>query len=68
MEDGILYRGPKTGSKTLTANRFVTPVEMRVDFFRALHHGQLGGHQGVNKTLAFLKGRFYWPRMGDDVM
>ena len=30
-------------------------------------HGKLGGHQGVNKTLAQLKTRYYWPRMREDV-
>ena len=45
----------------------MTPRAMRADLFKALHHGELGGHQGVNKTLAQLKTRYYWPRMREDV-
>ena len=45
----------------------MTPKGIRSEFFKALHHGKLGGHQGVNKTLAQLKTRYYWPRMREDV-
>ena len=64
LKDGLLHRTSKPGKRSLQGVRFVTP---RVDFFKALHHGKLGGHQGVNKTLAQLKTRYYWPRMREDV-
>ena len=67
FKGGLLYRTSKPGKRSLQGVRFVTPKGIRADFFKALHHGKLGGHQGVNKTLAQLKTRYYWPRMREDV-
>ena len=67
LEEGTLYRLPKEGSTGLEGRRFVAPNAIRVEVFKALHHGSLGGHQGVNKTHALVKARYYWPQMGRDV-
>ena len=42
-------------------DQYLVPEELRSAFFRSLHHGYLGGHQGVGKNVANLQRRFYWP-------
>ena len=67
MEGDLLYRLPKNQDSGPVGRRFVAPHSMRVEVFKALHHSRQGLHQGVNKTLALLKSRYYWPQMGRDV-
>jgi hypothetical protein len=66
-QEGLLYRRSKDTDRGMSRLQLVTPLSLRTTFFKALHHGRLAGHQGVNKTLANLKQRYYWPCMKDDV-
>ena len=67
FRNGILYRRAKDIKGWQPALQFVTPRQLRRTFFRKLHHGPLAGHQGVSRTLANLKARYYWPLMKNDV-
>ena len=67
IKDGLLYRKPKEGDILIRELQLATPKDLRRKFFLALHRDRLAGHQGINKTLAALKLRFYWPKMVDDV-
>jgi hypothetical protein len=35
--------------------------------FDLLHDSKTGGHFGINKTIGKIKGKFYWPKLRDDV-
>ena len=45
----------------------VIPCMLRKEVFTYLHGTPFGGHQGINKVLASLRSRFYWPGMKRDV-
>ena len=40
---------------------------MRLNLIKEIHSGGLVGHFGIDKTLSFLKDRYYWPQMYKDV-
>ena len=40
---------------------------MRVNLIKEKHCGHLAGHFGIDKTLSFLKEKYYWPQMYKDV-
>lgn len=61
LRDGILYKKPKSGDVL----RLVAPRQLRDTIITHLHDF---GHQGIVKTLAQIKRRFYWIRMKDDVI
>ncbi len=44
-----------------------TPKPLRSQIFKACHHHATAAHQGVVRTAALMKRRFYWPRMQKDV-
>ena len=67
LVNGTLYRKSKNAAAWQTADQYVVPESLRSAFFRSLHHGHLAGHQGVGRTVANLKLRFYWPGMQTDV-
>ena len=43
------------------------PPKFCKEVIAELHGGQLSGHLGVNKTLAKVKLRYFWPGMSADV-
>ena len=45
----------------------VAPKSIRHRVFYLLHNIRLGGHQGIARTTALVKKRFWWPLMRDDV-
>ena len=45
----------------------VVPQILHEEVLTDLHEGALGGHFGVEKTLARLKERFYWPGHYNDI-
>ena len=67
VKDGVLYRKPKGTESRGASYQYVAPEEMRTEFYKQLHHAKMAGHQGVNRTLAALQLRFYWPNMRSDV-
>ena len=64
---GSLYRRSSTRTSWLPADQYVVPESLKTAFFRSLHHGHLGGHQGIGRTIKNLKMRFYWSGMQADV-
>ena len=49
-------------------NQLVVPPALRRRIFDYLHSSRLGGHMGINKTIAKLRMRFYWSGYRDDVI
>lgn len=45
----------------------VPPGQPREDMLLELHAAPMGGHVGLNKTLALAMDRLYWPKMHEDV-
>ena len=51
----------------MTPRQIIVPESLRKEVLADLHGGALGGHLGIDKTLARLKERFYWPGHYTDV-
>jgi hypothetical protein len=45
----------------------VVPITVPKQIFDLLHDSKTGGHFGINKTIGKIKGKFYWPKLRDDV-
>ncbi len=66
IQENVLYRR----RKETAANpqwQVVAPKPLRSQIFKACHHHAMAAHQGVVRTAALIKRRFYWPRMQKDV-
>ncbi len=66
VQENVLYRR----RKEMTANPqwlVVAPKPLRSQIFKACHPHAMAAHQGVVRTAALVKRRFYWPRMQKDV-
>jgi hypothetical protein len=66
LVDGIMHRvweHPSASDETL---QIVVPKTLRKQIFDLLHDSKTGGHFGI-KTIGKIKGKFYWPRLRDDV-
>jgi hypothetical protein len=61
MEEGVLYRWWQPPNKPSRVRQFAAPRALQSKIFRHLHDHKFGGHLGVNKTLASLRERYYWP-------
>ena len=46
----------------------VVPQKLREDIFHLLHSIPCAGHLGLNRTLAAVRTRFYWPGCKADLM
>ncbi len=65
-QENVLYRR----RKETAANpqwQVVAAKPLRSQIFKACHHHAMAAHQGVVRTPALIKRRFYWPRMQKDV-
>ena len=64
LVDGLLYR-KWVYKETVTFLQFVLPTNFRKKTILACHDHF--GHLGINKALALLQERFFWPKMNEDV-
>ena len=65
LRDGLLFHHPKhTEDDGLQA---IAPKSVRHRVFYLLHNIRLAGHQGIARTTALVKKRFWWPMMKEDV-
>ena len=64
LKDGQLYRQFLDPHKHL---QLVVPQCKQDEVLREMHEGSMGGHLGEEKTLARVRGRFYWPGYHDQV-
>lgn len=68
LKDGILYRVKYKVKKGETKRyQMIAPPTLRSLILRLLHNVRTAGHLGIKKTLARVKGRFYWPGCKKDV-
>ena len=67
VRDGILYRLFKDPMGREERLQLVAPRLQWDEVLTDLHEGELGGHLGIEKTLAQLKEKFYWPDHHQDV-
>lgn len=67
FKDGILVRRFYCLDDTQFYPQVVLPKAFRSDVMRQMHEGQVGGHFGVERTVARLQTRYYWYRMREDV-
>ena len=65
---GVLYRKWKPSNRVNECWQAIIPKEMRNDILYQLHDSPMsGGHFGVEKTLARIKQRFWWPSLKTSV-
>ena len=66
LQKGVLYRRSResNGSEVL---QVVMPQDLREVLVLLAHEGPMAGYLGVNKTLARLRGNFWWPGMAGDI-
>ncbi|XP_036001790.1 uncharacterized protein LOC118565513 [Fundulus heteroclitus] len=67
IRDGILVRRFYCLNDTEFYPQVVLPRVLRPDVMRQMHEGQVGGHFGVERTVARLQTRYFWYRMREDV-
>ena len=67
VKNGVLYRlfsGPECSSSTV---QLLVPDSIKEEILYGIHEGIGGGHLGVEKSVAKLKERYYWPEHYKDV-
>ncbi|KAJ8346760.1 hypothetical protein SKAU_G00281610 [Synaphobranchus kaupii] len=67
IRDEILVRRFFCLDDTQFYPQVVLPRAFRPDVMRQMHEGQVGGHFGVERTVARLQTRYFWYRMKEDV-
>ncbi len=66
IRDGALLRHRKNEGLSEEC-QIVAPQPIRTRIFQVCHHHKGAAHQGVVRTLALIKRRFYWPNMQKDI-
>ena len=67
LKNGILYRSWINEDESVTW-QLVVPKNLIPQVLKQLHDSPTAGHLGVDKTLAKVRSRFYWPKMNEDVI
>ncbi|XP_056466778.1 uncharacterized protein LOC130405625 [Gadus chalcogrammus] len=67
IRDGVLVRRFYCLDDTQFYPQVLLPRTFRPDIMRQMHEGQVGGHFGVERTVARLQTRYFWYRMREDV-
>ena len=66
--NGVLYRKWKPSNRVNECWQAIIPKDMRNEILYQLHDSPMsGGHFGVEKTLARIKQRFWWPSLKTSV-
>ena len=65
--DGVLYRNTRLGAQLDKTKILVVPSTLVPDVLQKVHADPMGGHSGVNKTIATLIQRYYWPGFSSSV-
>ncbi len=63
IKDGLLYRAVQRANKRVC--QLILPAKYQPMVLRAMH--DVLGHFGVERTMALIKDRFYWPRMAFEI-
>lgn len=67
VRNGLLWRQYEGAEDHEATLQLVVPKARQAEVLKDLHDGVLAGHLGVEKMLARLKERFYWPGHFNDV-
>ncbi|KAL6470505.1 hypothetical protein MHYP_G00216240 [Metynnis hypsauchen] len=67
MRDGVLLRRFYSVDAAVFHPQIVLPRALRQDVLKQMHDGPVGGHFGVDRTLARIRTRYYWYQMREDV-
>ena len=67
VKDGILCRLFENVAGTNAVAQLIVPDSLKKEILHGVHEDVGGGHFGVEKTVAKLKERFYWPGHFNDV-
>ena len=67
VNDGILCRLFENVASTNAVAQLIVPDSLKKEILHGVHEDVGGGHFGVEKTVAKLKERFYWPGHFNDV-
>ena len=67
MRSGILYREAQVSRIHTVVNQLVVPASLREILLHQLHDLRISGHLGIQRTIARVQRRFYWPGCSLDV-
>ena len=67
VKDGALYRQCRVADDSSSVIQLVVPDSLKEEVMYGVHEGIGGGHLGVEKSVAKLKERFYWPGHYNDI-
>ena len=65
--DGILIKTGLTSRSSQPITQIVLPTALREVVLHQLHDLRVSGHLGINRTIARVQSRFYWPGCAIDV-
>ena len=65
MVNGLLYRRIHLKDRDEDSYQFVVPLKYRTLALELLH--DRCGHLGIDRTMTLCIGRFFWPRMADEI-
>ena len=67
LRDGLLYRRVQRPWTQAVVMQLVLPAVLRVQVLHELHDLRVTGHLGIQRTVARVQQRFYWPGCSLDV-
>ncbi|KAK7478691.1 hypothetical protein BaRGS_00030076 [Batillaria attramentaria] len=67
LENGVLRRRLHGDCQPHGRYQIIAPAELRREIFRQRHDVRVGRHQGMKRTLANVRRRFWWPGQRKDI-
>ena len=67
IHDGVLCRRWEEGDGVRKTYRIILPRNLQETALKVHHNHTTASHRGVNKTLASMKARYYWPGLTSHV-